>query len=87
MTHTWCLDCGHPCAAKRCPTCRSKRYGATHQTDRQRWATLVARGTVRCWRCSHTIAPDEPWDLGHRSGRPSHPEHANRCNRSAAARF
>lgn len=61
------------------------RYRTAHQRERAAWAPLVAAGTVRCWRDGELIAPGEPWDLGHRDGLPSHPEHAT-CNRSAGAR-
>ena len=66
------------------------RYRHHHQRERQAWAPLVNSGTVNCWRCEQagnpdpTIHPGEPWDLGHRPGQPSHPEHTH-CNRRAGA--
>jgi hypothetical protein len=75
--HTWCLDCGTPTTTTRCPPCQHHMYGHQHQTDRRRWTPQVATGTTRCWRCAQPIQPNQHWDLGHRTGRPSHPEHAN----------
>jgi hypothetical protein len=46
-------------------------------------ARLVATGLVRCWRCGQPIEPGSEWDLGHRPGQPSAPEHST-CNRSHA---
>jgi len=43
-------------------------------------APLVAAGLVRCWRCGELIVG--AFDLGHREGRPSAPEHPA-CNRGA----
>lgn len=57
-------------------------YGAEHRAQRAAWAVEVDAGNVRCWRCGGPIAQGAPWDLGHRPGKPSHPEHPA-CNRGA----
>ena len=66
---------------------------------RAEWEPLVAARLVACWRCSLTIEPDQPWDLGHpldlaRGGHPRDmtPEHRHATgpcagNRSAGARL
>jgi hypothetical protein len=59
-------------------------YNAQHRRDRQRWGQLVGTGGVACWRCGGIIGASEGWDLGHRDGMPSHPEHTG-CNRAAGA--
>jgi len=82
---TPCLTCGRPCRGPRCPAhqrAHKAKYGPTHQAERQAWAPLVAEGRVICSRCQLPINPGAAWDLGHRPGLPSHPEHA-RCNRAA----
>lgn len=62
------------------------RYGHAHRRLRAQLAPLVATGTVTCWRCGDLIAAGERWDLGHADdGTYRGPEHAGRCNRSAAA--
>lgn len=66
----------------------ARGYGTTHQALRRQWAPRVATGTVTCWRCGKLINATEPWDLGHDDHdrtRYRGPEHAGRCNRSAAA--
>lgn len=63
-------------------TTKNRRYDRAHQHQRQQLEPIVATGTVNCWRCNQPITPDDDWDLGHRSGLPSAPEHANQCNRS-----
>jgi hypothetical protein len=92
-----CLECGDTLTTgTRCDSCRRNkdrkrnaqrgdRYGATHRADRRQWSTHVDAGVVHCWRCGVLIRPGEAWDLGHRWGLPSHPEHAS-CNRSAGGR-
>lgn len=60
-------------------------YGRPHVRARARWATAVAAGRVTCWRCTHPITAGQPWDLGHRTGLHSAPEHAG-CNRRAGGR-
>ncbi len=79
-----CLDCSTPTAGTRCPACHRHRertmYGAAHRRDRAAWAVLVAAGGVACWRCGERIVG--AFDLGHRPGLPSAPEHP-RCNRVA----
>ncbi|SBS79649.1 conserved hypothetical protein [uncultured Mycobacterium sp.] len=64
-------------------------YGTAHQRLRHRLASVVAEGTVTCWRCGSLIDPDEPWDLGHADspgaktlGRYNGPEHRS-CSRVA----
>jgi hypothetical protein len=49
----------------------------------------VLQGRVTCWRCGEPILPTDEWDLGHDDNDRSitkGPEHANRCNRSTAAK-
>jgi hypothetical protein len=67
---------------------QSRGYDAGHDRERRRWAPLVARGGVRCPKCHQLIQPGERWDLGHTDDRTTWtgPEHADRCNRSAAGR-
>jgi hypothetical protein len=69
----------------------SALYGHAHRTTRLQWAPLVNACEVHCWRCGQLIVPDytvrgHGWDLGHRTGLPSAPEHARRCNRSVGGR-
>jgi len=86
-----CLTCGAigPWGKEpRCAVCTGQqraKYGVEHQASRERWAAIIASGTAWCWRCKEPIATSAAWDLGHRDGLPSAPEHAN-CNRSAGAR-
>lgn len=83
-----CLDCGAPSAGARCPThtrAQREKYGPEHRAQRVAWVPSVAAGTVCCWRCEELISPAEAWDLGHRPDGMRAPEHAGRCNRSAAA--
>lgn len=75
--------------ASRRGSTAGRGYGARHQRLRAKWATKVAAGGVRCWRCGEPIDPSEPWDLGHDDKDRSitrGPEHANRCNRASANR-
>lgn len=65
---------------------QQRGYDADHDRLRAAYAPAVARGEVTCWRCDQPIRPDEPWDLGHDNGVHRGPEHANRCNRSAAGK-
>lgn len=70
-------------------TRQQRGYDAAHDRLRRDWAPKVATGTIRCWRCRDIIRADEAWDLGHDDhDRTKYrgPEHANRCNRSAAGR-
>ena len=63
-------------------------YGAEHQARRKAWASLVATGHVRCWRCGEYIPADAAWDLGHDDddrARYRGPEH-QACNRAVNAR-
>jgi hypothetical protein len=79
-----CLGCGALTPTTRCRTCalayERNLYGAAHRRERARWSVLVAAGGVACWRCGRLIVGD--FDLGHRPGLPSAPEHP-RCNRVA----
>ena len=78
-----------PCATHKRPGPRQRGYDRDHDRLRDWWKPRVAAGTVDCWRCGHRIRPDEPWDLGHDDHDRSKyrgPEHAGRCNRSAAGR-
>jgi hypothetical protein len=62
-------------------------YGTAHRALRARWAPLVARGGVRCWRCGKPIPAGSRWHLGHDDRDRSiyrGPEHAS-CNLRAAA--
>jgi len=73
--------------------------GRAWHKQRLSFATAVASGTVKCWRCDQLIAPGEPWDLGHPTERaaggrdadawPEHRHKTANCegNRSAGARF
>ena len=70
-------------------TRQARGYDASHDKLRAQWAPRVATGTITCWRCGELITAPEPWDLGHDdTDRRKYrgPEHANRCNRSAAGR-
>lgn len=67
------------------------RYGGLHQTERARWAPVVAAGhavchAVRCLEPTRAIAAGAAWDLGHTPDGTAWtgPEHP-RCNRSEAA--
>ncbi len=76
-----CLDCGSPTrAGSRCPPCATG-HDQGHRATRKLWVPHVRHGVVTCWRCGKPIAPASPWDLGHRPGLPSHPEHTA-CNRA-----
>jgi hypothetical protein len=78
-----CLDCNIACRGPRCSTHQRQhkaKYNAQHRRTRADWVPLVATGTVECWRCRKLIVG--PFDLGHRPGRESLPEHP-RCNRAA----
>lgn len=76
-----------PCTTHARSGPRQRGYDTSHDHLRRRWATRIATGQVRCWRCGDLIDPREPWDLGHKDDRSyGGPEHANRCNRSAAGR-
>lgn len=59
-------------------------YDASHRASRRIWAPLVDDCKVKCWRCKRLILPGDEWDLGHRDGLPSAPEHARECNRAHA---
>jgi hypothetical protein len=68
---------------------QARGYNSGHDQLRTNWAPQVAKGTVTCWRCGQRIQPGEPWDLGHDDHDRTitrGPEHAARCNRSAAGR-
>lgn len=88
------LGCPRLTPGGRCPTharpsANARGYTSAHQRQRQEWEPRVATGTVRCWRCGELISPSERWDLGHDDADRRivrGPEHADRCNRSAAGR-
>jgi hypothetical protein len=66
----------------------SRGYGYRHRKLREQVAKLVVAGAATCWRCGRSIAPWEPWDLGHDDWNRSvyrGPEHRS-CNRAAGAR-
>lgn len=84
----YCAEHNREYEAKR-GTPEQRGYDATHRALRRQWAPQVATGNVPCWRCGELIEPGERWDLGHDdTDRSKHrgPEHASRCNRSAAGR-
>lgn len=65
----------------------ARGYGTEHGTARVMYGRLVRSGQALCWRCGGRIVPGTPWDVGH-DGEPPvimGPEHANQCNRRAAA--
>ena len=71
------------------PSRQERGYDAAHNRLRGLWKHRIKQGGVTCWRCGDPITPNEPWDLGHDDhDRSKHrgPEHAARCNRSAAGR-
>src|SRR5689334_19563531 len=79
-----------PCSAHARPGPRQRGYDTGHDRLRKQWAVKVAANLVDCWRCGEHIEPGEPWDLGHDDGDRTQycgPEHAYRCNRSAAGRM
>jgi len=79
---------GH-CPEHARPNAYRRGYDGKHRRTRKAWAERVEAGVVRCWRCRELIRPDEQWDLGHDDVDRSitrGPEHAARCNRSAAGR-
>lgn len=79
----------HQAEIDRRPSATRRGYDQTHKQARERWAPIVATGTVRCWRCGDLILPGQMWDLGHDDHDRSitrGPEHARRCNRATASR-
>lgn len=77
-------------------TRQERGYDAAHVAEREHWAPIVATGTVTCRRApfglcladNPTIAPDEPWDLGHPDAEcpaAKAPEHRG-CNRATSGR-
>ena len=81
----------HARSADRARGSREARgYGAAHQRERTAWQEAIDRGDlVTCWRCGEPITKGEPMDLGHDDHDRTitrGPEHAHRCNRSAAGR-
>lgn len=87
--------CGAPavdrgrCERHKRPGTTQRGYGEPHRRRRAADELAVKQGRARCWRCLEMIAPNEPWDLGHDDHDRNiyrGPEHANRCNRSAAKR-
>ena len=91
--------CAQPTAKSYCTTHTRERdkargtkaergYGADYQAERKRWATHVATGNVRCWRCGELLPANSPFHLGHDDDNRSvirGPEHP-RCNLSAAGK-
>jgi hypothetical protein len=72
------------------PHSTARGYGRAHRKLRADWQRRMDEGeTVNCWRCGEPIEPGEAWDLGHDDDDRTlyrGPEHAGRCNRSAAGR-
>lgn len=69
------------------PSAHQRGYPAAHRRLRERWARIVATGTVRCARCGELIGADAPWDLGHDDRDRTlyaGPEHSS-CNRAVMA--
>lgn len=63
-------------------------YGNSHTNLRNDWAQIVAKGTVRCSRCSDYIGAGQPWHLDHDdSDRTKYrgPSHV-RCNLAAGGK-
>lgn len=62
------------------------KYRHAHQTARKAWQHRMDAGeTVPCWRDGRPVDPRN-WQLGHRNGQPSHPEHPY-CNMRAGGRI
>jgi len=92
--------CPTPASGRYCPAhnreyeqargSREQRgYDHAHRSLRKAFIPEHQSGTLTCWRCHELIEPDEPFDLGHDDNDRTiyrGPEHANRCNRSAAGR-
>ena len=97
-----CRDCHRPVPAgtTRCPeharaheakrpSSTRRGYGSAHQRLRRALAPIVQAGRATCWRCGQPIKPTDAWDLGHDDQDRAitrGPEHAYKCNRSAAGR-
>ena len=75
----------------------SKKYGAAHRAERERWQTTIDNGEAQCAepiclqaRDGHgrRINPGDAWDLAHdrATGDWRGPAHA-RCNRSEGAHY
>jgi len=47
-------------------------YGATHQRERKRWATIVNQGQATCCLCGTPITPGTKWHLDHTPDRTSY---------------
>lgn len=80
----------HRREAERARGSREQRgYDHAHRSLRKAFIPEHQAGTLICWRCREIIRPDEAFDLGHDDEDRTiyrGPEHANRCNRSAAGR-
>lgn len=87
--------------AGRCPACsrahdrargsREERgYGAAHQATRAAYQARMDAGEVlTCWRCGEPVTAADEWHLGHDDHDRTitrGPEHARRCNLSAAGK-
>lgn len=69
-------------------TPEQRGYDQAHRNERQAWQQRINAGhTVTCPRCDKLITPDQPFDLGHPTGRAGGrmPEHQT-CNRSEGGR-
>jgi hypothetical protein len=74
-----------PCTVHVRPNANARGYTHQHRKTRAESALQVATGTVKCWRCLERIESGDEWHLGHDDDRVTRgPEHARRCNLSAA---
>lgn len=78
------------CSEHARPNSHQRGYDHQHRQLRKQWQQRIDSGeTVNCWRCGEPIHPDTQWDLGHDDEDRNitrGPEHATRCNRSAAGK-
>ena len=78
------------CVTHERPNANARGYDAAHQRKSREWKARVRLGElVICWRCGEPITDGDDCDLGHDDGDRTitrGPEHARRCNRSAAGR-
>ena len=97
MAKRVCAEPGCPAATDttRCPeharpNANARGYNAAHQRESRAWKAKVRAGVlVLCWRCGEPIADADDCDLGHDDQDRTitrGPEHARRCNRSAAGK-
>jgi hypothetical protein len=80
-----CLTCGTLTdTGSYCPQHgRSPWHAQQHKTERARWVTAVASGTIRCSRCGQPITPGTDWHIDRRPWG-YEPSHAY-CNAAAGA--